>query len=101
MKVTKEQIYDALRAVVDPEVGFDVVSLGLIYDVAVDGANNAKVTMTLSTQSCPLHEMMLGWVRAGAESVEGIGEVEINLVFEPMWNIDMAEDHVKEALGRF
>jgi len=101
MKVTKEQIYDALRAVVDPEVGFDVVSLGLIYDVAVDEANNAKVTMTLSTQSCPLHEMMLGWVRAGAESVEGIGEVEIDLVFEPMWNIDMAEDHVKEALGRF
>lgn len=101
MKVTKEQIYDALRAVVDPEVGFDVVSLGLIYDVAVDDENNAKVTMTLSTQSCPLHEMMLGWVRAGAESVEGIGEVEIDLVFEPMWNIDMAEDHVKEALGRF
>ena len=101
MKVTKEQIYDALRAGVDPEVGFDVVSLGLIYNVAVDEANNAKVTMTLSTQSCPLHEMMLGWVRAGAESVEGIGEVEIDLVFEPMWNIDMAEDHVKEALGRF
>ena len=101
MKVTKEQIYDALCAVVDPEVGFDVVSLGLIYNVAVDEANNAKVTMTLSTQSCPLHEMMLGWVRAGAESVEGIGEVEIDLVFEPMWNIDMAEDHVKEALGRF
>ena len=101
MKVTKEQIYEALRAVVDPEVGFDVVSLGLIYDVAVDEANNAKVTMTLSTQSCPLHEMMLGWVRAGAESVEGVGEVQIDLVFEPMWNIDMAEDHVKEALGRF
>ena len=101
MKVTKEQIYDALRAVVDPEVGFDVVSLGLIYDVAVDEANNAKVTMTLSTQSCPLHEMMVEWVRAGTESVEGIGEVEIDLVFEPMWNIDMAEDHVKEALGRF
>ena len=101
MKVTKEQVYDALRAVVDPEVGFDVVSLGLIYDVAVDDENNAKVTMTLSTQSCPLHEMMLGWVRAGAESVEGIGEVQIDLVFEPMWNIDMAEDHVKEALGRF
>ena len=101
MKVTKEQIYEALRAVVDPEVGFDVVSLGLIYDVAVDEANNVKVTMTLSTQSCPLHEMMLGWVRAGAESVEGVGEVEIDLVFEPMWNIDMAEDHVKETLGRF
>ena len=101
MKVTKEQIYDALRAVVDPEVGFDVVSLGLIYDVAVDEANNAKVTMTLSTQSCPLHEMMVEWVRAGVESVEDVGEVEIDLVFEPMWNIDMAEDHVKEALGRF
>ncbi|WP_298053135.1 metal-sulfur cluster assembly factor [uncultured Campylobacter sp.] len=101
MKVTKEQVYDALRAVVDPEVGFDVVSLGLIYDVAVDEANNAKVTMTLSTQSCPLHEMMVEWVRAGAESVDGVGEVEIDLVFEPMWNIDMAEDHVKEALGKF
>ena len=101
MKVTKEQVYDALRAVVDPEVGFDVVSLGLIYDVAVDEANNAKVTMALSTPACPLHGMMVEWVRAGAESVEGVGEVQIDLVFEPMWNIDMAEDHVKEALGRF
>ena len=97
----KEKIYSALSNIVDPEVGFDIVSLGLIYDAVCDENGKAKVTMTLSTRSCPLHEMMLEWVRAGAESVEGVGEVEIDLVFEPMWNIDMAEDHVKEALGRF
>jgi len=94
----KERIYDELRMIVDPEVGFDIVSLGLIYDVSVNG-DTAKVTMTLSTRSCPLHELILGWVNDAVLRVEGIKECDIDLVWEPEWNIQMASDEVKKALG--
>ncbi|MFC2587785.1 MAG: metal-sulfur cluster assembly factor [Campylobacter sp.] len=94
----KERIYDELRTIVDPEVGFDIVSLGLIYDVSVNG-DKAKVTMTLSTRSCPLHELILGWVNDAVLRVEGIKECDIDLVWEPEWNILMASDEVKKALG--
>lgn len=100
MEEIKDKIYTALRAVIDPEVGFDVVSLGLIYGVSVDEDQNATITMTLSTRSCPLHEMMIEWVRNGASSVNGVKNVQIELVWEPAWNIEMAQDHVKKALGK-
>ncbi|RCU34608.1 DUF59 domain-containing protein, partial [Acinetobacter baumannii] len=54
----KDKIYAEISRVIDPEIGFDLVSLGLIYDVKVDG-DMAKITMTLSTRSCPLHELLL------------------------------------------
>ena len=93
----KEKIYDALSNIVDPEVGFDIVSLGLIYDALCD--ENAKVTMTLSTRSCPLHEMILGWVETAVLNVDGVKECEIDLVWEPAWSIEMASDEVKAQLG--
>ena len=71
--------------------------MGLIYDVKVDG-DMAKITMTLSTRSCPLHELLLSWVKEAALRVDGINECEIELVFEPEWSIEMASDEVKKAL---
>ncbi|CAD7287410.1 Fe-S protein maturation auxiliary factor SufT [Campylobacter majalis] len=94
----RDKIYAQLSTIVDPEVGFDIVSLGLIYDVSVSD-DKAKVTMTLSTKSCPLHELILGWVKDAALRVDGINECEIDLVWEPEWNITMASDEVKKALG--
>lgn len=94
----EEKIYASLKNVVDPEIGFDVVSLGLIYGVLVDGTK-AVVTMTLSTQACPLHEMMLEWVESAVLAVDGIDKCEINLVWEPAWNIEMASEEVKAALA--
>ncbi|EAU00274.1 MULTISPECIES: metal-sulfur cluster assembly factor [Campylobacter] len=94
----KDKIYKELSTIVDPEVGFDIVSLGLIYDVKVDG-EKAMVTMTLSTRSCPLHELILSWVNDAVLRVDGIKECDIELVWEPAWNIEMANDEVKKALG--
>ncbi|WP_169973847.1 MULTISPECIES: metal-sulfur cluster assembly factor [unclassified Campylobacter] len=94
----KDKIYKALSSIVDPEVGFDIVSLGLIYDVE-ENDGRAVVTMTLSTRSCPLHELILSWVKGATLSVEGVNECDINLVWEPAWNISMASDEVKAALG--
>lgn len=94
----KDKIYAELSTIIDPEVGFDIVSLGLIYDVRVDDTKGI-VTMTLSTRSCPLHELILSWVRDATLRVEGIDECEIDLVWEPEWNIMMASEEVKKALG--
>lgn len=94
----RDKIYKALSNIVDPEVGFDIVSLGLIYDVEAN-EDKAVVTMTLSTRSCPLHELILSWVKEATLSVEGVNECDINLVWEPAWNISMASDEVKAALG--
>ena len=91
----KDEIYDELRKVIDPEIGFDIVSLGLIYGVDVRD-KKAVVTMTLSTRSCPLHELILSWVEEAVLRVAN--ECEINLVWEPTWDISMANDKVKNAL---
>ena len=98
-KVTKEQVYDAIRTVVDPEVGFNLVELGLIYDAIIDEENNVKVVMTLSTRGCPLHQMLTQWVKEAVEKIPGVNNVEVEVVWEPAWNISMAEDNVKKALG--
>jgi len=98
-KITKEICYKAISTVIDPEVGFNVVELGLIYDVKVDEENNVKILMTLSTPACPLHEMMQQWVRESVERLESVKNIELELTFEPPWNPSMADENVKKVLG--
>lgn len=94
----EEKIYKALSNIIDPEVGFDIVSLGLIYGVEFKD-QIAKITMTLSTKTCPLHDMILDWVKTATLSVDGVKGCEVNLVWEPVWSIQMASDSVKVKLG--
>lgn len=100
MAVTKEQIYDAIRTVMDPEVGFNLVAMGLIYGAEVNDTH-ANVTMTLSSRGCPLHEMMKQWVKDAVLKIDGIDSCEVEVVWEPVWNISMADEEVKKALGGF
>lgn len=92
----KKQIIDAISSVIDPEVGFDILALGLIYDIKLSD-NKCEITMTLSTKSCPMHDLLITWVKNAVSSV--VENVEINLVFEPAWSIEMASDEVKKALS--
>lgn len=98
--VTQKEIFDEIATVIDPEVGYNLVELGLIYgaDISKDG-KNVIITMTLSTKGCPLHQMLVEWVKAAVLRCEGVGECEVNIVWEPVWTIDRAEPHVKAALG--
>jgi len=96
---TKEEIFLAVSTVIDPEVGFNLVEMGLIYDAESDDEGNVKVTMTLSTKACPLHQMIIQWVKEAVEKMANINEVEVEVVWEPAWNITMADDNVKKALG--
>jgi metal-sulfur cluster biosynthetic enzyme len=97
--ITKEQVYDELSKIIDPEVGFNLVEMGLIYDVEIKDNCDVKVTMTLSTKACPMHQMIVQWVEDAPKRLDGVENVEVNLVWEPEWNISMAADNVKQALG--
>ena len=98
--VTKEEIFKAVSTVNDPEVGFNLVEMGLIYDATCDSEYNAKVIMTLSTEACPLHQMIVQWVEeAVLREIDSIQNVEVEVVWEPAWNITMATDEVKKKLS--
>jgi len=99
MMYTKDELFQAISTVIDPEVGFNLVEMGLIYDASSDDEGNVKITMTLSTKACPLHQMILQWVKEAVEKLPNIKEVDIEVVWEPEWNITMADDNVKKALG--
>jgi metal-sulfur cluster biosynthetic enzyme len=96
---TKEELFKQISTVNDPEVGFNLVEMGLIYDASSDDEGNVKVTMTLSTKACPLHQMILQWVKEAVEKLPNVKDVDIEVVWEPVWNISMADDNVKKALG--
>ncbi len=96
---TKDELFQAISTVIDPEVGFNLVEMGLIYDASSDDEGNVKVIMTLSTKACPLHQMILQWVKEAVEKLPNVKSVDVEVVWEPEWNITMADDNVKKALG--
>jgi metal-sulfur cluster biosynthetic enzyme len=99
--VTKEDVYKAISTVIDPEVGFNLVAMGLIYDAIIeDNGKKVKVVMTLSTRACPLHQMIVQWVEeAVLREIPEVDFVDVELVWEPAWNISMASDEVKRQLS--
>ncbi len=95
---TKEQIIDALKLVIDPELGVNVVDLGLIYDI--DIANEViTITMTLTTMGCPLHESMVEAVRHVAQMTDLTKTVNVELVWEPQWTPERLTPSAKQMLG--
>jgi metal-sulfur cluster biosynthetic enzyme len=94
-----ERVRDALRVVVDPELGVDVVSLGLVYEVDVDAAGRARIVFSLTSMGCPLGALIERDLVAAAERVEGVEAVETELVFTPAWSPERMAGEVKFALG--
>lgn len=87
-----EAVREALRGVIDPEVGLDVVTMGLIYGIAVEGST-ARVRHTLTTPGCPMADLLGRAIAAAAREVPGVEEVETEVVWEPPWHPGMiAED---------
>lgn len=95
----EERIVGALRQIYDPEIPVNIYDLGLIYGVAVDTGANAVVTMTLTTPHCPVAESMPGEVEMKVRDVPGIGDVTVDLVWEPPWDIEKMSDEAKLELG--
>ena len=87
----KEKVIEEIRKIYDPELPVNIYELGLIYDVQVDN-NNAKIKMTLTTPNCPVAESLPKEVKDGAMQVEGIENVDLELVWDPPWNKDMMSE---------
>ena len=97
---SKEEIFKAVSTVNDPEVGFNLVEMGLIYDAICNENMEVIVTMTLSTKACPLHQMIVQWVEeAILRELLKVELAKVELVWEPVWNISMATDEVKNKLS--
>lgn len=86
-----EEIRDALRQVVDPEVGLDIVTLGLVHDLAFEGGT-VTVTFTLTTPGCPLSGVLTNAITATLYALPGVDLVDANLVWEPAWSPDRIDD---------
>ena len=96
--VSPEQVKLALRRVKDPELHLNVVDLGLVYDVRVDGSA-VTVDMSLTSPGCPSGPEIVGDVEKEARTVEGVEDVTVNIVWSPMWTPDRIEPRVRAYLG--
>jgi metal-sulfur cluster biosynthetic enzyme len=96
--VAKEEIIEVLKKVMDPEINYDVWSLGLIYDIGIEG-RKVKILMTFTTPMCPYGPQLLDDVRRHVASVNGVGEVDVEITFTPVWGPDKMSDDARMALG--
>jgi FeS assembly SUF system protein len=95
----QEAVIAALKEIYDPEIPVNIYDLGLIYNVEVDGDGSAVVTMTLTTPHCPVAESMPQEVEMRVESVPGIRDAEVNLVWEPAWSPENMSDEARLEMG--
>ena len=95
----QEEVTAALKTVDDPELGIDIVNLGLVYEVDVDDDNNVKVEFTLTTMGCPIGPMIDEQIKQATAHIEGIGEVSSELVMYPPWSPEKMSPLAKSALG--
>lgn len=92
-------IIAAIKTVYDPEIPVDIYELGLIYKVDIDDDRNVAVDMTLTAPGCPVAGEMPIWVKGAVTMVEGVGEVTVDMVFEPPWDISLMSDEARVALN--
>jgi len=98
-KITKEMILEKLKEVIDPEIGVDVVNLGLIYELKINPDNTVYVKMTMTTPGCPLTMWLLQAVEQKILEIPGVKDAEIELTFDPPWTPDRISEEVKKRLG--
>lgn len=95
----EEKIVEMIKTVYDPEIPVNVYDLGLIYRIEVMEDNSVEIDMTLTAPNCPAADFMMEDVRQKVESIEGIGSVNLKLVFEPEWSQDLMTEEAKLELG--
>lgn len=101
MALDKNTVLEALKQVYDPELGVNVVDLGLIYDLDITEDGHLSVTMTLTTPGCPMHETISGGVRRRLQDLPGVKDVQVRVVWDPPWTPDRLTPDGREALGMF
>ena len=96
--VTREDVVEALHGVEDPELGMDIVELGLYYDTEIDGAN-VKIVHSLTSMACPAGAMIQDNIREVVAALPGVEAVDVELTFDPPWTPDLMSEDAKFILG--
>ena len=94
-----EAVVEACRTVHDPEIPVNIYDLGLVYVIAIDSESNVEISMTLTAPGCPVAGEMPGWVADAVEPIPGVKTVNVQLVWEPPWGMEMLSDEARLELG--
>lgn len=94
----KERIFHALEEVIDPELGIDIINLGLVYDIRFD-EGTAEIDMTLTTMGCPLADLLTDQIYAVLESIPEVTEIDVTIVWTPAWTVKKMSRYARIALG--
>ncbi len=94
-----ENIVEACRSVYDPEIPVNIFDLGLIYTIDINDENEVNILMSLTAPGCPVAGEMPGWVAEAVEPLAGVKQVNVDLVWEPPWGMEMMSDEAKLELG--
>ena len=94
----KEKVIEEIKKIFDPEIPVNIYELGLIYKIEVDQKNKVKVDMTLTSPNCPVAESLPNQVKENIMKIEGVSEVDLNLVWEPPWTKDKMSEAAKLEL---
>ncbi|MFJ7668090.1 metal-sulfur cluster assembly factor [Lysinibacillus sp. NPDC097195] len=95
----KDSMLSALENVIDPELGIDIVNLGLVYDVELDDEGVATVTMTLTSMGCPMGPVIVDQVNTAMSELPEVKSTNVNIVWNPPWSKDKMSRYAKMALG--
>tara|TARA_R110001592_G_scaffold16881_10_gene71635 strand:- start:2374 stop:2775 length:402 start_codon:yes stop_codon:yes gene_type:complete len=99
------EIEKALKEIYDPEIPVNIYELGLIYNVKIaepeNGVSDVKVEMSLTSPACPVAQEMPSWVQGAILPIEGVGGVEVEIIWEPQWNPSMMAETAKMQLNMF
>jgi FeS assembly SUF system protein len=93
------EIVQAIQSVYDPEIPVNIYDLGLIYTIVVNEASAVEIIMTLTAPGCPVAGEMPGWVADAVEPLPGVKQVDVEMVFEPQWGMEMMSDEARLELG--
>ncbi len=96
--LTKESVFEQLKKVEDPEIRYNIVDIGLVYDVKIDGGM-VVVDMTLTSPSCPVGPYIISEAESVIKKLPGVTGVTINIVWDPLWSPDRMSDEAKIELG--
>mgnify|MGYP001613177423 FL=1 len=94
-----DDVVEACKTVYDPEIPVNIFDLGLIYTIAIDAENAARIIMTLTAPGCPVAGEMPGWVADAVGAIPGVKQVDVEMTFQPQWGMDMMSDEARLELG--
>lgn len=98
MAVTEKDVRDALKTVKDPELGLDLVVLGLVYDVEIDG-DDVRATISLTSPMCPVADQIVEDARTAIQGLQGVEKAEVQLTFDPPWSPERMSPLIRSSLG--